>query len=352
MDNLCGVHVWWDDDKSLRDLPWSRANLSDPDGKRPAAMLSENEFRGDEVALHLRSLDRPVLLARNIFHEAKENMRIEGDSTVADDPADFRFIEKSVPQRQEILGTRDMRGQRADLAGRKNIIMTEWGPWDHASPLLQFMEHFDSADVYRLRGATVMPTAGQIRVEGNANARVERDMIAILPRQKDTVTPYHMEVEVAGHALRASGVLTGGQWRVMTFPSAVDPRGNAEQWREKGIANARRPPVDKLDLRFGSGGMAEALGLAPMEFPRDHFGIIATNTLTFPPGQWRITTTSDDGIRVWMDEKLIIDDWTHHAPKKHTHDFEVTEPREVKFRVEYFELDGHAVLSLGIARAP
>jgi hypothetical protein len=53
-----------------------------------------------------------------------------------------------------------------------------------------------------------------------------------------------------------------------------------------------------------------------------------------------------------MDEKLIIDDWTHHAPKKHTHDFEVTEPREVKFRVEYFELDGHAVLSLGIARAP
>jgi hypothetical protein len=98
--------------------------------------------------------------------------------------------------------------------------------------------------------------------------------------------------------------------------------------------------------------MAEALDLAPMEFPRDHFGVIATNTLTFPPGAWRITTTSDDGIRVWMDEKLIIDDWTHHALKKHTHDFEVTEPREVKFRLEYFELDGHAVLSLDITREP
>jgi parallel beta-helix repeat protein len=348
--NACAIYLWSDDDQHLSKLPWAVANTTQ---SRSNAIIA-NAFAQNILALHLRETTDTVLNAnRGAFERGfaasdvdlddHSRSSIAFDATAAD-PGGFPV--------QPLHGERNPIGNRGALAGREHIIMTEWGPWDHASPLLQFMEHFDTADVYRLRGATVMPTAGQIRVEGNANVRVERDMIAILPRQKDTVTPYHMEVEVAGHALRASGVLTGSQWRVMTFPSAVDPRENAEQWREKGIANARRPPVDKLDLRFGSGGMAEALGLAPMELPRDHFGVIATNTLTFPPGQWRITTTSDDGIRVWMDEKLIIDDWTHHAPKKHTHDFEVTEPREVKFRVEYFELDGHALLSLDITREP
>jgi hypothetical protein len=90
------------------------------------------------------------------------------------------------------------------------------------------------------------------------------------------------------------------------------------------------------------------LRTTPEPLPPDHFGVIATRALTFPAGSYRLRAASDDGIRVWLDDELVIDDWTHHAPRQHTHDFEVPAPREINMRVEYFELDGHAALEVAI----
>jgi hypothetical protein len=144
-------------------------------------------------------------------------------------------------------------------------------------------------------------------------------------------------------------VLIGGTWEVWTFASASDPREDVEQWRKAGTAEHHPLTADSLDFRFGHGGMTEARGL-PVPLPRDHFGVIATRSLTVPAGKWRIKTTSDDGIRVWMNGHLVIDDWTWHAPKQHAHEFDVIESREIALRVEYFELDGYAVLNLDFER--
>jgi hypothetical protein len=81
-------------------------------------------------------------------------------------------------------------------------------------------------------------------------------------------------------------------------------------------------------------------------FPTDRFGTLARTRITFPAGTWRIRTLSDDGIRVWIDDELVIDDWTWHPPKEHTYEFTVDAEREVPIRVEHFELDGYAVLTL------
>ena len=113
----------------------------------------------------------------------------------------------------------------------------------------------------------------------------------------------------------------------------------------EGIFNHLTLSVPALDFHFGSGGISEARGL-PMRMPRDHFGVIATRTLTVLAGSWRINTLSDDGIRVWMNDELVIDDWTHHAATRHHADFTVDNPRSVRFRVEYFELDGASMLTV------
>ena len=44
----------------------------------------------------------------------------------------------------------------------------------------------------------------------------------------------------------------------------------------------------------------------------------------------------------------MIDDWTWHPPKTHTYSFETPDTREISIRVEHFELDGYAVLTLDI----
>jgi alpha-L-fucosidase len=51
--------------------------------------------------------------------------------------------------------------------------------------------------------------------------------------------------------------------------------------------------------------------------PADRFGTLAETTLTFPSGRWSLRTLSDDGIRLWADGELLIDDWTHHTATRH-----------------------------------
>jgi hypothetical protein len=139
-----------------------------------------------------------------------------------------------------------------------------------------------------------------------------------------------------------STVLVATEWSMRHFASPVDPREDETAWREAGAAVE---PVLKpaLDERWGGGG--------PPDLKPDHFGTIATTSLEIPAGRWRIRTTSDDGIRVWLDETLVIDDWTWHAPKELVHEFEVAEARTIDLRVEHFELDGYAVLSVEIEPA-
>jgi hypothetical protein len=54
--------------------------------------------------------------------------------------------------------------------------------------------------------------------------------------------------------------------------------------------------------------------VADAKLPKDRFGTIAETKLNVPAGRWKVSTTSDDGVRVWMDDKLVIDNWTWHVP--------------------------------------
>ena len=51
--------------------------------------------------------------------------------------------------------------------------------------------------------------------------------------------------------------------------------------------------------------------------------------------------TFDDGVRVWVDGKLIINQWGHHAAATFTADVQLT-GGEVPIRVEYFDDVGSA----------
>ena len=50
---------------------------------------------------------------------------------------------------------------------------------------------------------------------------------------------------------------------------------------------------------------------APMSggFPADNFSARWTGDFTFENGNYTFTTTTDDGVRVWLDDRLLIDSW-------------------------------------------
>ena len=80
----------------------------------------------------------------------------------------------------------------------------------------------------------------------------------------------------------------------------------------------------------------------------DHFSARWTGRVEAPvTGDFRFTTVSDDGIRVWVNGQLVIDNWTNHPPTTNT-SVPITLSAYVKYtlKIEYYEKAGEATAKL------
>lgn len=95
-----------------------------------------------------------------------------------------------------------------------------------------------------------------------------------------------------------------------------------------------------LDLQWGLRAPAPGLGL-------DRFSARFSGSLTAPSsGTYTIVTESDDGVRVWIDDALVIDDWNAHYVTRTEGTVELVGGEPVPILVEYFEIDIEASLRL------
>lgn len=71
------------------------------------------------------------------------------------------------------------------------------------------------------------------------------------------------------------------------------------------------------------------------EVPANQFAVRWTGTFTFESGRYRFTTTTDDGVRLYVDDKLVINSW---RPMRGTRSATVNlAAGQHTVRVEYFE---------------
>ncbi len=61
-------------------------------------------------------------------------------------------------------------------------------------------------------------------------------------------------------------------------------------------------------------------------------------------GQYFLTLRSDDGVRVWVDGKLVVDEWSDHAPQTNTAPLALKAGLAVPLRIEYYQAGGGAML--------
>jgi beta-glucosidase len=74
------------------------------------------------------------------------------------------------------------------------------------------------------------------------------------------------------------------------------------------------------------------------ELPVDHFAIRWTGTLTPPQsGMYMLAVRSDDGSRLYLDGKLLVDNWGDHAPTLKTAEIELKGGQPYEIRLDYFE---------------
>ncbi len=362
-NNARGVQLWWDVDEGLFRHPWVRENH---DGLRDN-VIADNLFRGDRVGVELRRTPAPrdpavprdmeTLLSGNRFEGVERPVAVleEGQPPQELEQGPVAWEEPALELRGE---TRPV-GAREHLAGRENIVMTPWGPWDHESPLWRLEERTAGVQAWRL-----WPAGGERpRLEAESGpgwrARLEEEgghwWLRVRSEDPEALVRYALAVRAAGEEQLLQGRLFGRGWEVGVFPWTRDPREDEAGWREEARA-ALWTRVPLLHLPYGGGGPSdlEVLGaeVRAAGLPRDRFGTLARTRMRLPAGRWKLWTLSDDGVRVKVDGETVLENWGWHGPTRDVAFLELPEERDVALEVEHFELDGHAVLAFGLEPAP
>lgn len=120
-------------------------------------------------------------------------------------------------------------------------------------------------------------------------------------------------------------------------------------WRGEYYANPALagPPVivrndAVIDFNWGTGSPDSRI-------PPDNFSARWTRTLQFEPGTYRFSFRVDDGVRLFLDNVLVLDDWRDGAEREVFTDVTLTGGPHA-FRVEYYERFGVATARFAVSR--
>jgi beta-glucosidase len=102
---------------------------------------------------------------------------------------------------------------------------------------------------------------------------------------------------------------------------------------------------ERIDFHWGAGSYAP-------NGPDDRFS--ARWTGYFIPrtdDDYKLYVSADDGVRLFIDDKQVIDDWQRHSETLDTYSTHLERGKPYKIRLEYFEAVGTATVRFGITAA-
>ncbi len=349
--NKCGIHLWWAPAEDFSRKPWAKANGIESKGN----LVVGNRFVADKLAFHLRGHSE-LILGTNTFEGIEKEM-LKDDDAIVRESADPNAA--TVPPVYTAYGMSRPVGARRHLAGRQNIIMTEWGPWDHEAPLVRPAQDESASvryDLYQLPPGTVVTVEGpHVTGQPSDPENAEHKAVYTVAADQPGVYPYRLRLKADNWEQEVRGTLVSAAWNVTFFKwtAATDPRENLAAWRKLSEAPAAvSGTVKQLRFPYGWSGPSEqrlSPSITAAGVSGDHFGMIARTQLPLTAGTWEFVTLSDDGVRLVVDGVPIIDNWTWHGPTRNTGTLTLPVDKTVEVVVEHFEIDGYAVLELGIS---
>lgn len=270
-------------------------------------------------------------------------------------PPEFRHLVPALPGIP-----RDIPASAESRRPRSAIVVDEWGPFDWRSPKLWPV---DSTRAVPLRLAVLGPAGGWRVVERrgvhamSADSGRVGDTLAVTPHP-DSLGDWSVTLEYRGGAtISPRGVPTPAgepvrfsyarfeprmHWEVRyaTWSDSTDPRTQPEAFETRvRAAPAFTRTLPRLDFMWYRPTVRE--------IPLARWGLEATTTVTLPPGTYTLRTLSDDGIRVWVDDTLVIDNWDLHGTEV---DYAPLTGGTHTLRVQYFQVDGWTELRLDVLR--
>ncbi len=128
-------------------------------------------------------------------------------------------------------------------------------------------------------------------------------------------------------------------------PEHTDPVWQVSYWNNKTLSGNPIVQTTEVDINWDWGQAG------PPGVPADNFSARWTKYIDITAGSYRFTATADDGIRVYVDNVLLINQWSDHPALTYTADISLTGGHH-SITVEYYENMGYAVAKLTWGATP
>lgn len=358
-DDTTAIHLWWN---RVEPSDWGYPKFRDT-RSRDYTILG-NSFSGERVALRVENSQR-VRGDGNRFRDVDTVARLAGDTSgwamsapveeLADVPVPREFVVRPLP------GGMNAMTPEARRFGRERIIVDAWGPYDWQSPRLWPAGRSDARPM-RLR---VLGPPGRWRMiahngvaSWSADSGRVGDTLVVVPasgREDD----YRVELEYRGARVTTpfgetlpAGAPVRFEW------SRFEP---ANRWQVRFIAwDSSAAPLDstaRLARAFNGPPVAtldtnrlDLTWYAPprKSIPQSLLLTVAVDTVTLAPGSYRLRTIADDAVRVYLDGRLLLDDWV--PGDSHVKEVPFTATGRHELRVEHVQVGGWYELRVDILR--
>jgi nitrous oxidase accessory protein NosD len=261
--------------------------------------------------------------------------------------------------------------KKGQLRGRRYIYVDEWGPYDFKSPILiprrkpdnssvnptsfltEKTQHFEilgpngTWKIANMKGVEWV-SAKSGSVPGSIDVRLSDGktidfLLELEYRGEKIISPLGIEFgKGKPYKFSYSKLFIPIDWNVKWFQwnDLNDPRTKETEFQKllQSVA-LKTEQTNRLSYSW-SGSFGK-------DMPRDKFATLAEGTFEVKPGNYQLNVTTDDGVRVWIDDQLVIKDaWKYQGPTTYTAELKLGGKHRIK--VEHFEIDGFAMLKVDL----
>jgi nitrous oxidase accessory protein NosD len=292
---------------------------------------------------------------------ANASGKLKSAPTLFTDPVAKDIIESLLREEapDSMQGSFDTRLIATHKRGRKYILVNEWGPYDFKSPVLwprkrgkdglwefELIGPPGNWKVKKQKGIKLAASTGA--VPGYIKATASGDSLMAIDIELEymgaAITTPFGEVIPAGkpYSIRYSQLQVPVNWSVkwISYDKQTDPQTGYEAFAKQLLSKKPFKTDNTQTLAY------DWYGAFGKDMPKDSVATLAEGTFSIPKGAYQLHVTSDDGVRIWLDGKLVIDHWQAHEPDYKS--VSVTLGGKHKLRVEHYEVSGFSTLIVGI----
>ncbi|HEY1115856.1 MAG TPA: right-handed parallel beta-helix repeat-containing protein [Chitinophagaceae bacterium] len=357
----------WGRDRQPADWGYAKKRSTGSKGYQ----IVSNSFNNHPIGLNLSRTDSIVVFENRISNcdtVFKLDSTVTGLDTAVNDQLVLQLSEDIPTEIPDIQDPQDPFRGGGRLAGRRQIRMTEWGPYDFRYPLIWNTNPTDTSGSMEFE---VLGPRGKWRilsVKGLDSLSKRADSTSSRFSAQRMDSP-RIDIEIVAEYTGAAFIdqfgnkITAGKPHRFSFRKFFQPIAFSVAWypldsmtnpirdTSNKLVALKTPPfkteeVNKLSYAWWGGIKTDSARY-------EQFVTIASGFTQVPQGTYELGMTWDDAVRVYVDNKRVVNEWN---PSKHS--FDESPHKRVRLqlggrhhiRVEHVNLGGFAVLDLKLNR--